>query len=168
MEIKKIMKQVFEIMEKSPATKGIPSGYKELDLMINGFHAGDLITIAGEQQICHSFIQNVIINQTSQEKSFVSVLIISPCISDVNYAMQLLPIKSKVPLKSIYHANSTFSQTDWDAITMAFEPIADSPYYIVDKENISISQIQSKAETIDKDLIQLDVMQLNRCLHLIN
>lgn len=56
MIIKDVMKQVFEIMEESPATIGILSGYEELDQIINGFHAGDLIALAGEQQMSRSFI----------------------------------------------------------------------------------------------------------------
>ena len=154
----------FELKTKSlnPTLSGLPSGFSDLDALIQGFQKSDLIIIAGRPSIGKTaFGLNLATNIIKSSK--LPVLFFSLEMSKEQILYRLLAIEtgiSQMKLKS-----GRLEQNDWIKLTKIIKIFSKLPFFIDDTFNLSIQDIRSKIKTIifeqnEIGLIIIDYIQL--------
>ena len=154
----------FELKTKSlnPTLCGLPSGFSDLDALIQGFQKSDLIIIAGRPSIGKTaFGLNLATNIIKSSK--LPVLFFSLEMSKEQIMYRLLAMEtgiSQMKLKS-----GKLQQNDWIKLTKIIKIFSKLPFFIDDTFNLSIQDIRTKIKTIifeqnEIGLIIIDYIQL--------
>ena len=154
----------FELKTKSlnPTLSGLPSGFSDLDALIQGFQKSDLIIIAGRPSIGKTaFGLNLATNIIKSSK--LPVLFFSLEMSKEQIMYRLLAMEtgiSQMKLKS-----GKLQQNDWIKLTKIIKIFSKLPFFIDDTFNLSIQDIRTKIKTIifeqnEIGLIIIDYIQL--------
>lgn len=145
--------------EQSNITKRIDlllkSGFRDLDELIFGLSAGDLIIIAGRPATGKTSlainIANNIINKTTSYIYFFSLEM-----SNRQILNRFIAINTNIPLKSFIIKN--FTKTEWQKIVETCYKLININIYIDDQPNISIDYIEYTTKLLKKDNIKIDLI----------
>jgi len=130
--ILKIREKLEEREKTGAIISGIPTCYEELDKLISGLCAPDLITIAADSgQGKTTFALNIIENIYTLTQEKKATLIFSREMAHTQLAGRMLASVGKFDSRKI--RTGKFSQNDWDKLTYAGERIGDKPIYFNDK-----------------------------------
>jgi replicative DNA helicase len=162
MRIQEIMPFVLSSIEdihESLLASIIKTGYKELDEIICGLYPGEVGVVSGVDELCGSFVQNIIINQL-KDKPDSSILVVCPKMEKEKYVMSLLSIGSEIPLSSISLANPPLDQGDRNRIALSNETLIKSNIQISRDRTIAIrdglSKFEEQYSASTLDLIVID------------
>ncbi len=145
---------------KNPIT-GLPTGFKDLDELLTGLHASELILVAarpsmGKTALVLNILQNVVLGQGECAVMF------SLEMSNEMIMNRLLSQESHVDAQRIRSGDLT--DNDWDMLIESAEKIGRSKLIIDDTPGISIAEMRSKCRKIklenDLKLIVIDYLQL--------
>ncbi len=145
---------------KNPIT-GLPTGFKDLDLMLTGLHPSELILIAarpsmGKTALVLNIIQNVVLDQ-GQCAAFFSLEMSREMIMN-----RLFSQESHVEAQRI--RSGDLSDSDWDQLFESANRIGRSKLIIDDTPGITVAEMRSKCRKIklenDLKLIVVDYLQL--------
>ena len=162
-----------EYMFKNPgAGKGIPTGFKRLDNMLNGFQPSDLIVIAarpgqGKTSIGMNFLQTAVLDGNRRTEAGkpnpYSCAVFSLEMSAAQLAKRLLCSVARVNLKKVNDASFTASDPDWKKIYNAKAKLDKTNLYI-DDGALTPQEIVSKCRRLKRekglDMIMIDYLQL--------
>jgi replicative DNA helicase len=163
--VQELMKASFATIERLYERKenvtGVPSGFKDLDLITAGFQRSDLIIIAGRPAMGKtSFALNV--SMYAAMKANIPSAIFSLEMSKEQIALRLLCSQAKVNLKSL--RTGYLGSEDWGRLTLAVGGISDAPLYVDDTPDMNIMEIRSKCRRLKKErglgLVVVDYLQL--------
>ena len=146
---------------------GVDSGFKDLDGLTYGFHAGEMVVLAarpsvGKTSLAMNFAENAILPIGSRKP--VGVLVFSLEMTATQLATRLMCGRARVDFKRI--RDKVASKQDTSDLVQAAMELKKAPLFIDDASNSSILDIRAKARRIhSKDplgLIIIDYLQLIR------
>lgn len=160
-----------ELIERDPLFfKGIPSGFRRLDNLLNGFQSGDLIIIAarpghGKTSIGMNFIQAAAFSERTTEtgkKIPIKAAVFSLEMPAVQLARRMLCSVAKVDMRK---ANSGgLSPAEWKRVMLAKTKLDKADIFVDDTSNTSPMDIISKCRKLKRekglDIVMIDYLQL--------
>jgi replicative DNA helicase len=146
-------------------TRGVPSGFHDLDDVLSGFQKSDLILLAarpsmGKSSLAFNIAQNVAVNKN------IPVGIFSLEMSNDQIIDKLLSSTSGVNLWKIRNGKLSTKENsnDYSKIQEAMHELSDAPIYIEDKSSFNIMQMKAMARRLQAEnglgLIIIDYLQL--------
>jgi replicative DNA helicase len=140
---------------------GVPTGFTDLDRLLNGLHPGQLIIVAGRPGLGKSTAAMDFCRATSVKHNFASA-IFSLEMSKVEIVMRLLAAEARVPLHVL--RSGQLSDDDWTKLARRMGEISEAPLYVDDTPNMNLMEIRAKARRLkqrhDLKLIIVDYLQL--------
>ncbi|MFI7025852.1 replicative DNA helicase [Micromonospora sp. NPDC049900] len=140
---------------------GVPTGFTDLDRLLNGLHAGQLIIVAGRPGLGKStasmdFARNAAIRANHASAIF------SLEMSKVEIVMRLLSAEARVPLHVL--RSGQLSDDDWTKLARCMGEISEAPLFVDDTPSMNLMEIRAKARRLkqrhDLKLIVVDYLQL--------
>ncbi|QEI41693.1 Replicative DNA helicase [Dolichospermum sp. UHCC 0315A] len=155
--------QDIETRHQGIALPGIPCGFYDLDAMTSGFQRSDLIIVAGRPSMGKTaFCLNLAHNIAAGYQLAVAVFSLE--MSKEQLVQRLLA--SEAGIESSYLRSGRISQTQWEPLSRAIDKLSDTPIFIDDTSNITVTQMRSQArrlqaeQTKELGLIVIDYLQL--------
>jgi replicative DNA helicase len=140
---------------------GVPTGFSDLDRLLNGLHAGQLIIVAGRPGLGKStasmdFARNAAI------RSNCASAIFSLEMSKIEIVMRLLSAEARVPLHVL--RSGQLSDDDWTKLARRMGEISEAPIFVDDTPSMNLMEIRAKARRLKQrhnlKLIVVDYLQL--------
>ena len=140
---------------------GVPTGFADLDRLLNGLHAGQLIIVAGRPGLGKStasmdFARNAAIRANQASAIF------SLEMSKIEIVMRLLSAEARVPLHVL--RSGQLSDDDWTKLARCMGEISEAPLFVDDTPSMNLMEIRAKARRLkqrhDLKLIVVDYLQL--------
>jgi replicative DNA helicase len=156
--------QDIETRHQGVALPGIPCGFYDLDAMTSGFQRSDLIIVAGRPSMGKTaFCLNLAHNVATLYK--LPVAIFSLEMSKEQLVQRLLA--SEAQIESGYLRTGRISQTQWEPLSRAIDMLTETPIFIDDTPNITVTEMRSQARRLQAEhgtkelgLIVIDYLQL--------
>jgi replicative DNA helicase len=146
---------------QSGVMTGVPTGFTDLDRLLNGLHPGQLIIVAGRPGLGKSTAAMDFARATSVKHNFASA-IFSLEMSKVEIVMRLLSAEARVPLHVL--RSGQLSDDDWTKLARRMGEISEAPLFVDDTPNMNLMEIRAKARRLkqrhDLKLIIVDYLQL--------
>ncbi len=163
--IKDVLVEAFEHIESIYTNKegitGIPTGFKEIDMLTSGLQKSDLIVIAarpsmGKTMLCLNIARNAAVLRG------VPVVIFSLEMSKEQMAQRLLCMEAGVDSQRL--RTGYLQEGDWGRLSRAFGQLSEAPIFIDDTPNLSVMEMRAKSRRIkaehDLGLVVIDYLQL--------
>ncbi|RQW90946.1 replicative DNA helicase [Micromonospora globispora] len=140
---------------------GVPTGFTDLDRLLNGLHPGQLVIVAGRPGLGKStasmdFARNAAIRANQ------AAAIFSLEMSKVEIVMRLLSAEARVPLHVL--RSGQLSDDDWTKLARCMGEISEAPLFVDDTPSMNLMEIRAKARRLkqkhDLKLIVVDYLQL--------
>ncbi|MBR2967691.1 MAG: replicative DNA helicase [Clostridia bacterium] len=160
-----------ELVERDPLFfRGIPTGFKRLDNLLNGFQAGDLIIIAarpgqGKTSIGMNFIQAAAFSERTTEtgkKVPISAAVFSLEMPAVQLARRMLCSVAKVDMTKANSGN--LLDAEWNRLMLAKTKLDKASIYVDDTSATTPVDIISKCRKLKRekglDIVMIDYLQL--------
>ena len=124
---------------------GVPTGFYDLDTLMNGLQKSDLIILAarpamGKTAFALNIAQNVALRANTP------VALFSLEMSKKQLVQRLLASEAEVDTQRLKTGN--LQAKDWEKLAMASSSISEAPIYIDDTPGLSISDIRSKCRRL--------------------
>ncbi len=158
--LKRTFKHLSDVKSHSKGITGIPTDFKQLDLMTSGLQRGDLVILAARPAVGKtSFALNIALNSALEG---YSVGIFSLEMPAEQLMLRILSTESGIPHQKI--RNATISSDEWVELTNVAARLAELKFFIDDSAGISILDLRTKARKIKSehnvDLFVIDYLQL--------
>lgn len=165
--IRDILPDVFEEVEHRYTSRnngmisGIPSGYKDLDSMTDGFQKSDLIIIGARPSVGKTaFALNIARNAATERSDTVAIFSLE--MSEKQLVGRMICAEGNIDASRFRTGN--FEPDDWTNIAMAIGQIGELSIVIEDTPALSIAEIRSKCRKIKREqglgMILIDYLQL--------
>ena len=139
------MTDLERIQNRESAFAGVPTGFRDVDTLLSGMQAGNLIVIAARPGVGKSsFVTNVARNVAVD--AGLPVAMFSLEMSRWEIGMRLLCGEARVPWDSI--RNKRVGAEDWSRIAQAADSLHEAPLFIVDSGNVTLVDIRAKARRL--------------------
>lgn len=153
--------EIESIGRRGGTMTGVPTGFADLDALMNGLHAGQMIVIAARPAIGKSTLALDLARAASIKHGMASV-IFSLEMSRNEITMKLLSAESRVALQSM--RTGQMSDDDWTRLARRMSEVAHAPMFIDDSPNMSMMEIRAKCRRLkqqhDLRLVIVDYLQL--------
>jgi replicative DNA helicase len=140
---------------------GVPTGFTDLDRLLGGLHAGQLIIVAGRPGLGKSTAAMDFARCASVKNNQASA-IFSLEMSKVEIVMRLLSAEARVPLHLL--RSGQLSDDDWTKLARRMGEISEAPLFVDDTPNMNLMEIRAKARRLrqrnDLRLVVVDYLQL--------
>jgi replicative DNA helicase len=162
--IRELVHQSMEDLERiheRTGLVGVPTGFRDLDEMLQGLQKGNLVIVAARPGIGKSSLVTNIARNVAVE-SRVPVALFSLEMSRVEIGMRLLCSEARVQWHKV--RAGMVAAEDWGRIVEAAEVLDPAPLFIVDSGNVTIVDIRAKARRLKSQhalgVIIVDYLQL--------
>ena len=140
---------------------GVPTGFRDLDSMLTGMHAGELLLVAARPAMGKTaFVLNIA--HYLAVMKHIPVGFFSLEMSREQLASRVLAIDAMVDSKNMKTGN--LSDDDWDKVIESTEAVANSPLYIEENSAITLSDLRSVARKWKQNygiqVLMIDYLQL--------
>jgi replicative DNA helicase len=157
------LSRIETLYERKEAITGVPSGFRELDLLTAGFQPTDLIIVAGRPAMGKtSLALNVALHAAID--GGVPTAVFSLEMGRDQLALRMLCSQAHVDLKRV--RTGYLSDADWGRLSTASGLVGEAPIYIDDEPAQKPMAIRSKARRMKREcnigLIVIDYLQLMR------
>jgi len=140
---------------------GVPTGFADLDALLHGLHAGQLIVVAGRPGLGKSTAALDFVRHAAVRHGLASA-IFSLEMSKVEIVMRILAAESRVPLHVL--RSGQLSDDDWTKLARRMGEISEAPLFVDDTPNMNLMEIRAKArrprQRHDLRLLVVDYLQL--------
>jgi replicative DNA helicase len=141
---------------------GLLTGYSDLDRLTDGFHPGELITLAARPSVGKSAgALNIAENLIRDNKS---VGLISLEMRNIENAKRLVLSRART---GVTKGDQKISEENWDRIDRTIENLTGLPLYMNDQADISITRLKAIATKMRLNykmrLLIVDYLQLVSC-----
>ena len=148
---------------KPSSVTGIPTGFKELDNITSGFHAGDFVLIAGRPGFGKTSLAMDIARHVAVKEN-KPVAFFSLEMTNSQLTQRLLASSAKVNAHLMRQGR--LAEADWRGMARHVGPIESAPLYILDTPGLDMIEIRAKARREkaehDTQLIIIDYLGLIR------
>ncbi|GIM45857.1 replicative DNA helicase [Collibacillus ludicampi] len=162
--IRDILMTTFERIEylynNRGGVSGIPSGYPDLDKMTSGWQKSDFIIVAARPSVGKTaFALNVAQNVA---KAGYPVAIFSLEMSKEQLVQRIICAEANLDAGRM--RTGFLEEDDWPKLTMAIATLSETPIFIDDTPNVTVSEIRSKCRRLQAEhglgLILMDFLQV--------
>jgi len=156
----KAQKEIELIAQKGSDITGVPTGFRDLDKMTNGWQGSDLIIVAarpgmGKTAFTLSMAKNA-------AKAGVPVAVFSLEMASVQLVQRL--ISGEAEINSNRLRNGQLSEEEWKVLHNSVDSLSNMPIYIDDTPAINIFELRAKCRRLkqncDIGMIIIDYLQL--------
>ena len=152
---------------------GVPSGFTDLDSLLGGLHASDLIIVAGRPGMGKTSLATNMAFYASrlwqkdkadaaEPKRGAPVLLFSLEMAASQLSARILSEQTEIEMRKI--RTGRFTDAEWDRFVHTAQVLGDLPLYIDDTGGISIAQIAARARRLKREkkigLVIIDHIQL--------
>ncbi len=159
-EMAKICIQNIQTRAKNVDMLGVPSGFQQLDNLIDGFEKGKIYIIGGrpcmgKEELILSMIGNIITED-------VPVLLFSTNHMKSDYVQRLLSIHCDI--RTLCMHNGQMEAYEWDRLDKRIDYIMDAPLFIHDSLDLPLNELIETAHKCIKEknvkIIFIDCLQM--------
>jgi replicative DNA helicase len=164
--IDQLLKESFErithLYEAGADITGVPSGFRELDLLTSGFQPGNLVILAARPSMGKSALGLCIAaNLAVRHETPVALFTLEMSKSEVTQRMMC----SEAKVESQRLRTGRLAPDDWPRLTAACDRLMKAPIYVDDAGSTTIMEVRSKARRLKSKepklgLIIVDYLQL--------
>lgn len=155
------MDEIDAIASSGGMSRGVPTGFTELDELTNGLHGGQMIVVAARPGVGKSTLGLDFLRSCSI-KNRLSSVVFSLEMSKTEIVMRLLSAEAKIKLADM--RSGRMSDDDWTRLARRMSEISEAPLYIDDSPNLTMMEIRAKARRLkqksDLKLVVIDYLQL--------
>ena len=155
------MDEIDAIASQGGISRGVPTGFTELDEVTNGLHPGQMIVVAARPGVGKSTLGLDFLRSCSI-KNRLSSVVFSLEMSKSEIVMRLLSAEAKIKLADM--RSGRMSDDDWTRLARRMSEISEAPLYIDDSPNLTMMEIRAKARRLkqkhDLRLVVIDYLQL--------
>jgi replicative DNA helicase len=155
------MDEIDAIASNGGISRGVPTGFTELDEVTNGLHPGQMIIVAARPGVGKSTLGLDFLRSCSIKNRLASV-IFSLEMSKSEIVMRLLSAEAKIKLADM--RSGRMNDEDWTRLARRMSEISEAPLYIDDSPNLTMMEIRAKARRLkqraDLKLVVVDYLQL--------
>ena len=164
-QIDPIISQVYELIQKAQAKEGglsgLPSGFRELDKITNGWQNSDLIIIAARPSMGKTaFALSMIKNMAVDNK--IPCAMFSMEMSNQQLVQRLMINVSELSGEKL--RSGQLAPYEWGQLDKRVRQLYNVPIYIDDTPQLNIFELQTKARRLVRDfgvkVIMIDYLQL--------
>jgi replicative DNA helicase len=142
--------------------RGVPTGFADLDRLLNGLQPGQLAVVGGRPGSGKSTLAAGDFVRAAAIKHNLPTALFSLEMSKVEIVMRILSAEARVPLNTI--RSGQLSDDDWTKLARRMGEISGAPLYIDDTPSANLMQIAGKARRIkqrhDLKLVVVDYLGL--------
>ncbi|MEV5211655.1 DnaB-like helicase C-terminal domain-containing protein [Micromonospora sp. NPDC053740] len=143
---------------------GIPTGFSELDSLLNGLKPGELVLIAGRPSMGKSTLALDVLRNAAIRRNFPSLMMSFEMTRD-ELINRILSAEARVPLHIL--RSGQLSNDDWTKLARCMGEISEVPLYINDTCSPSIRHVTEEARrSVTEDGVRLIVIDYVQQLHL--
>jgi replicative DNA helicase len=153
-----------ERIEKGPAaTRGVATGWADLDELLLGLQPGEMVTVGARPAMGKSTVMLNVAAHAALRRG-VPVLVASLEMSEQECTERILAAEAGVALHSIRAAD--LGDADWDRIAKAYERISACPHLLLNTDGyLSVQGIRSELRSMRRagtpaGLVVIDYLQL--------
>lgn len=153
--------EIEAVGESGGAMTGVPTGFADLDRLLNGLQPGQLIIVAGrpgagKSTAAMDFIRHAALHHQQSAAMF------SLEMSKVEIVMRVLSAETRVPLHVLRSGN--LSDDDWTRLAQRMGEVSEAPLFVDDTPSMTLMEIRAKARRLKQrhnlKLIVVDYLQL--------
>ena len=153
--------EVEAISARGSELGGVPTGFADLDHLLNGLHPGQLIIVAGRPSLGKSTLASDWARAASIRHGIPSA-VFSLEMSRFEIVTRILAAEARVRLEHI--RTGRLSDQDWDQIARRTGLLAEAPLWIDDSPGLSLMEIRAKSRRLKQRhglrLVIVDYLQL--------
>jgi len=156
------MTDLEKLQNRESAFAGVPTGFRDVDGLLSGMQAGNLLVVAARPGVGKSsFVTNLARNVSVDAQQPVAMFSLE--MSRWEIGMRLLCAEARVPWDLI--RNKRVAAEDWSRIAQAADTLHEAPLFIIDSGNVTLVDIRAKARRLAArrqglGLIIVDYLQL--------
>jgi replicative DNA helicase len=164
--IEALLKESFErithLYEVGADITGVPSGFRELDMLTSGFQPGNLIILAARPSMGKSALALcTAANLGVRHETPVALFTLE--MSKTEVTQRLMCSEAKVESQRL--RSGKLAQDDWPRLTAACDRLMKAPIFVDDTGSITMMELRSKARRLKSrqpnlGLIVVDYLQL--------
>jgi len=160
--LKESFERITLLYEAGADITGVPSGFRELDLLTSGFQPGNLIILAARPSMGKSALGLCIAaNLAVRHETPVALFTLEMSKSEVTQRMMC----SEAKVESQRLRNGRLAPDDWPRLTAACDRLMKAPIWVDDTGSTTITEVRSKARRLKSNqpslgLIIVDYLQL--------
>jgi replicative DNA helicase len=160
--LKESFERITQLYEAGAEITGVPSGYRELDLLTSGFQPGNLVILAARPSMGKSALGLCIAaNLGVRTGTPVALFTLEMSKSEVTQRMMC----SEAKVESQRLRSGRLAPDDWPRLTAACDRLMKAPVYVDDSGSTTIMELRSKARRLKSrepglGLVIVDYLQL--------
>ena len=158
--LKKTFQHLSSIKSSSKGVTGVPSGYKNFDLMTSGMQKGDLIVLAARPSMGKTALALGLAHHAAISGCRVGFFSLEMAAEQLT--LRLLSMQSQIPHQNI--RNATISSDEWIELTSVAAQLANLRFFIDDTAMVSIMDLRAKARKLKAEhnlqMLVIDYLQL--------
>lgn len=140
---------------------GIPSGFRDIDNITNGFQNGDLIILAARPSVGKTaFALNIAANAAHQTQKPIAVFSLEMPAEQL--VKRMLSATGRIDGTKL--RNGQLDEEDWLKYSKATSILSNDPIYIDDTPGIKVNEIASKCRKLEREhglgMVIVDYLQL--------
>jgi replicative DNA helicase len=164
--IEALLKESFErithLYEAGADITGVPSGFRQLDMLTSGFQPGNLIILAARPSMGKSALA-LCTAANLGVRSNIPVALFTLEMSKSEVTQRLMCSEAKVESQRL--RSGKLAPDDWPRLTAACDKLMKAPIYVDDTGSITMMELRSKARRLKSrepglGLIVVDYLQL--------
>lgn len=158
--LKRTIAQIEELVRNKGQIAGVPTGFTQIDRLLTGMHAGELIFVGARPSMGKtSFAMNIASYAARHGKS---VAVFSLEMPKEQIAMRILCGDARVNMQNV--RAGVLSDKDWERLSATLGPLSEARIYLDDSSSLTPTQLRSRCRRLmterGLDLIIVDYMQL--------
>jgi replicative DNA helicase len=160
--LKESFERITQLYEAGAEITGIPTGFRELDLITSGFQPGNLVILAARPSMGKSSLGFCIAANLAVRHE-IPVALFTLEMSKAEVTQRMMCSEAKVELQRL--RTGRLAQDDWPRLTTACDRLTKAPIYVDDTGSTTIMEVRSKARRLKArepslGLIFVDYLQL--------
>ena len=164
-KLDKLMNQALEemnaIAQHGDKLVGIPTGFAEMDRLLNGLQPGQLIMLAARPGMGKSTL-GLDFARAASIKNNATAAVFSLEMGRNEIVMRLLSSESSIGLTAM--RSGKMNEADWQKLARKMSNVSNAPLFIDDSPNLTITEIRAKCRRLkqrhDLKLVVVDYLQL--------
>ncbi|MFB7475579.1 replicative DNA helicase [Kitasatospora sp. NPDC056184] len=159
------LEATFDALDRIARTKGaitgLPTGFADLDNLLQGLHPGQLVVVAGRPGLGKSTLSMDFARACAIRHGRTALIFsLEMGLDEIN--MRLLSAEARVGLHRM--RAGTLTEDDWERLGRHREAITAAPLFVDDSPSLTLMEIRSKARRVKQqrglDLVIVDYLQL--------
>jgi replicative DNA helicase len=140
---------------------GVPTGFKDLDRLLNGLQPGQVVIVAGRPGLGKSTVGLDIARHAAIRAGMPSAFFTLE-MSKVEMVTRLLSAEARVPMHIL--RSGQLSDDDWSRLARRMGEISEAPIFVDDTPSMGLAEIRAKARQLKRrhglKLLVVDYLQL--------